>query len=139
MMMAMYAAVFALAIMGVNDTTYLIRKRLAAAIAVCPIGEDCDKVLTSKQKNILVLPLDIWGLLFYSAVAFSCALAAIGVGPAAFWDSLVGSIVGLGAVLSLFFTYLQWRVIKVWCFWCLTSAFTVWTLGAIIVLSKVIK
>lgn len=138
-MMTIYAAVFALAIMGVNDTTYLIRKRLAAAMPVCPIGDDCDKVLESKQKNILVLPLDIWGLLFYSTVALSCALAAIGVGPVAFWDSFIGSIVGLGAILSLFFTYLQWRVIKAWCFWCLTSAFTVWTMGAIIVLSKVIK
>ena len=138
-MITLYAALFALATMGINETTYLIRKRLAMAMPICPIGTECDKVLTSKHKNILIIPLDVWGLLFYSTISLSCALVVMGVGGAVFWGLFINSLVALAAVLSVFFTYLQWKVIKAWCFWCLTSAFTVWTMGAIIVLSKVIK
>lgn len=136
--MTLYAALFALAVMGINETTYLIRKRLGNTAPVCPIGDDCDRVLSSEQKNILIIPLDIWGLLFYSTIALSCSFAVIGVGSAAFWQLFIELSILVGATLSLFFTYLQWRVVKAWCFWCLTSAFTVWTMGAIILLSKII-
>lgn len=138
-MMTLYAALFALAVIGINDTLYLIRKRTAKEMPVCLIGDECDKVLTSKHKNIFVIPLDILGLLFYATIAISCAAAVIGIGNPAFWEFFINSIIALGGILSLFFTYLQWKVIRAWCFWCLTSAFTVWTMGAIIVLSKVIK
>ncbi len=136
--MTLYAALFALAIMGINETTYLIRKRLAQSAPVCPIGEDCEKVLTSEHSKIFVLPLDLWGLFFYGVIALACSLAVIGVGDATRWSIAIESAVAIGALLSVFFTYLQWRIIRAWCFWCLTSAFTVWTMGVIILLSKVL-
>lgn len=136
--MNLYAALFALAVMGINETTYLVRKRFAQMAPVCPIGGDCEKVLMSEHSKIFILPLDIWGLIFYSTVAISCSLAVIGIGQAAFWQLVIELLLAFGAALSLFFTYLQWQVIRAWCFWCLTSAFTVWTMGAILLLSKIL-
>lgn len=132
-----YAIIFVLAAMGVNETMYLLRSRIAKRSLVCPIGKDCHTVMDSKYSRIFVLPLDVWGLLFYSTIALSCGLAVVGIGTEVFWTPFIQLVVALGSVLSLFFTYLQWRVIRAWCFWCLTSAFTVWTMGVIILLSKV--
>lgn len=131
-----YAIIFALAVMGVNETTYLLRKRISMSAPVCLIGNDCEKVLMSEQRKILVVPLDIWGLLFYSTIALACALATIGIGSIAFWDVLIPLLVAVGSAFSVLFTYLQWRVIRAWCFWCVTSAFTVWAMGLIILLTR---
>lgn len=136
--MTLYAILFALAAMGINETVYLIRKRLAQSAPVCPIGDNCEVVLTSKQSNMFLVPLDVLGLIFYVTIALISSFAVIGIGPSAFFGNAVRILVGAGAVMSLFFTYLQWRVIRAWCFWCLSSAFTVWSMGIIIVLSKLL-
>lgn len=131
-----YTALFVLAVMGINETTYLIRKRIGGSAPVCPIGSECDKVLLSKHRNMLVIPLDVWGLLFYCTIALACSLAVVGMAPQTFWEPFITYVVMAGAIFSLFFTYVQWRIIGAWCFWCLTSAFTVWIMGIIIMLSR---
>lgn len=136
--MTLYAILFALAAMGINETVYLIRKRLAQSAPVCPIGDSCEVVLSSKQSKMFLVPFDVLGLVFYTTVALISSFAVVGIGPVAFWAVSVKTLVVLGGVFSLFFTYLQWRVIRAWCFWCLSSAITVWTMGVIIVLSKLL-
>lgn len=136
--MTLYAILFALAAMGINETVYLVRKRLAQTAPVCPIGDNCEVVLTSKHSNMFLVPLDVLGLIFYVTVALISSFAVVGIGSSSFLWIAVRVLVGAGAVMSLFFTYLQWRVIRAWCFWCLSSAFTVWTMGVIIVLSKLL-
>ena len=136
--MTSYALLFTLAAIGISETVYLIRKRIAAEKPICPIGDSCTLVLTSKYNKIFIIQNDVWGLLFYIATSFIAAFLVIGVEPLSFWYFVLKFSVAFGALLSLFFTYLQWRVIRAWCFWCLMSAFTIWLMGIIIIASGLI-
>ena len=131
--MTSYALLFTLAAIGISETVYLIRKRIAAQKPVCPIGEDCAVVLTSRWSKMFVVPNDVLGLLLYIMTSFIAAFLVIGIEPVSLWGIVFKLSVAIGALLSLFFTYLQWRVIRAWCFWCLMSACTIWLMGTIIV------
>jgi uncharacterized membrane protein len=134
--MTAYALLFTLSAIGISETVYLIRKRLLAQKPVCPIGQDCVLVLSSKYSRIFIIPNDVMGLLFYIFTSFLTAFLVIGVEPVSLWDLLMKLAVGLGSIMSLFFTYLQGRVIRAWCFWCLMSAFTIWLMGVIILVTS---
>lgn len=129
--MTSYALLFTFSAIGISETVYLIRKRIAQDMPVCPIGESCALVLTSKYNKVFIVPNDILGLLFYITTSFISAFLVIGIEPLAFWDFIFKLSIAVGSLLSLFFTYLQWRVIHAWCFWCLMSAFTIWFMGVI--------
>jgi len=130
--MTSFALLFTLSAIGISETVYLIRKRMAFERPVCPIGGGCAAVLESKYNKIFVIPNDVLGLLFYIAASFISAFLVIGVEPLALWNFILKLSVASGALFSIFLTYLQWRVIGAWCFWCLMSAFTIWLMGIII-------
>ena len=136
--MTFYALLFTLAAIGISETVYLIRKRLLSEKPICPIGENCVLVLTSQYSKIFVIPNDVLGLLFYIMASFIAGFLVIGIEPVVFWSFILKLSVAVGTLLSLFFTYLQWRVIRAWCFWCLMSAFTIWLMGSIILASSLV-
>jgi uncharacterized membrane protein len=136
--MTTFALLFTLSAIGISETVYLIRARITAEGPVCPIGDGCTKVLTSKYSRMFLVPNDILGLLAYVAIAVIAAFLVIGVPPAPLWSIIIKVLIAVAALISLFFTYLQWREIRAWCFWCLMSAFTIWLMGIIILLSAVI-
>jgi len=55
-----------------------------------------------------------------------------------FWNLVIKILVTIASLASVFFTYLQWRVIRVWCFWCLMSAGTIWLMGVILLINNFI-
>ena len=132
--MTAYALLFTLSAIGISETVYLIRKRMAAEKPVCLIGESCSLVLESKYSKLFGVHNDILGLLFYITALFISGFLVIGVEPLMFWNFIFKLSVAVGSLLSLFLTYLQWRVIKAWCFWCLMSAVTIWLMGVILIL-----
>jgi uncharacterized membrane protein len=134
--MTSFALLFTLSAIGISETAYLIRKRIASEKPVCPIGENCTLVLESKYNKIFFVHNDVLGFLFYIAASFITAFLVIGVEPLAFWNFILKLSVGFGALFSVFLTYLQWRVIRAWCFWCLMSAFTIWLMAIIILMSS---
>ena len=134
--MTALALLFTLSAVGISETVYLIRKRIASEKPICPIGENCALVLTSRWSKIFIIPNDILGLLFYVTASFIAGFLVVGVEPVAFWNFIFKLVVALGALLSLFFTYLQWQIIRAWCFWCLMSAFTIWLMGIILLASN---
>lgn len=136
--MTPFALLFTLAAIGISETAYLIRKRIAAERPICPIGEGCVTVLTSTYSKMFIVPNDVIGLLCYVALSFLTAFLVIGIPPMAIWTNALIILVGAASAVSLFLTYLQWRVIRAWCFWCLMSAFTIWLMGIIILLSTAI-
>ena len=133
------ALIFTLSALGISETVYLIKKRVLSQKPVCIIGEDCAKVLTSRYSTIFIIPNDVLGLLFYIVCSLIAAFLVIGVQPLLLWDFIIKISVAFGSLLSVFFVYLQFKVIKAWCFWCLMSAFTIWLIGTILLLSKFIK
>ncbi len=133
--MTAFALLFTLAAIGISETVYLMRIRRAAQLPVCPIGNDCAKVLTSQYSKIFLVPNDVLGFLAYIVIATIAAFLVIDIPPVSFWYLLLKVLVAAASLASLFFTYLQWRVLCAWCFWCLMSAFTIWIMGFIIIVS----
>lgn len=136
--MTSFALLFTLSAIGISETVYLIRKRIASEKPICPIGEGCAAVLTSKYSKIFLIPNDVLGFFTYIIISFIAAFLVIGVQPIFLWDFVLKILVAVASLVSVFFTYLQWRVIHAWCFWCLMSAFTIWLMGIIILVSAVI-
>ncbi len=136
--MTSYALLFTLAAIGISETVYLIRKRIVSEKPICPIGEGCATVLTSKYSKMFIVPNDILGLLSYIVISFIAAFLVIGVQPIILWNFILKILVAVASLMSIFLTYLQWRVIRAWCFWCLMSAFTIWLMGSIIIVSNLI-
>ena len=58
-----------------------------------------------------------------------------GIEPISLWSLILKILVAIAAITSFFFTYLQWHVVRSWCFWCLMSACTTWLMGIIILVS----
>lgn len=135
--MTALALLFTLAAIGISETVYLIRKRIASEKPICPIGGGCEIVLKSKYSKIFLIPNDILGLMSYVVISIIAAFLVIEVVPMALWSALLKILVGMATLASFFFTYLQWRVIRVWCFWCLMSAFTIWLMAIILIVSSV--
>lgn len=135
--MTTFALLFTLAAIGISETVYLIRTRIAAEQPVCPIGEGCATVLTSKYSKIFLIPNDILGLMAYITISIIAGFLVIGINVS-LWSLVIKILVGSASLVSLFFTYLQWREIRAWCFWCLMSAFTIWLMALIIILSAII-
>ena len=133
--MTAHALLFTLAAIGISETAYLIRKRRQNERPVCVLGEDCQKVLTSKYNSLLVWKNDEAGLLFYIVAALITALIVIGVGPVTLLKSLVEFLILASVLISLILLYLQWKVIRAWCFWCVMSAFTTFLMGIIVLFS----
>lgn len=131
--MTPHSILFTLAAIGISETAYLIKKRRLAQAPVCPIGEDCTAVLSSKYNTIFgVVHNDVAGLVSYIVIALAAAFLVNGVEPVVWWNYIVQILVVGGSVFSLLLLYLQWRVIKAWCFWCVMSAFTLFGMLAVI-------
>ncbi len=135
--MTSLALLFTFAAIGISETAYLVRTRIGGEHLVCPIGGGCEAVLHSKYNRTLFVPNDIAGLLLYIVIAKIAALLVIGVEPTHLWTTLLQMLVGIASFASLVFTYLQWKVIKAWCFWCVMSAITIWSMALILIMSPV--
>lgn len=134
--MTALALIFTLSAIGISETVYLIKKRIHHERPICPVGEGCGIVLTSKYSKLFFIPNDTLGLLAYVVIASVAGLLVISDQPVPLLQNILKLFVGLASIASVFFTYLQKYVIKTWCFWCLMSACTVWLMGFIIILSK---
>ncbi len=123
-----HALLFTIAAIGISEAAYLVRKRIAAEAPVCPIGGGCETVLKSQYNKIFGIHNDLLGLAFYILAAFITGLIVIYDSDANLQSILVSTLkaILLGATTaSGIFFYLQWKVIKAWCFWCLMSAITI--------------
>ena len=123
-----HALLFTIAAIGISEASYLIRKRIAAESPVCPIDGGCEIVLKSKYNKIFGIHNDLLGLLFYIVTAMITGLVVIYENYPDLQSILVlilkFMLMGATAMSAIFF-YLQWKVIKAWCFWCLMSALTI--------------
>jgi len=135
--MTAQALLFTLSAIGISETAYLIKKRILFKDPFCPVGENCLAVLKSKYNKIFIIPNDILGLFFYLACAAITAFLVMDVFPLTLLSLIIKILIGVGSLISFFLTYLQFRVIKAWCFWCLMSAWTIWLMAVILLLSGI--
>ena len=90
---------------------------------VCPVGSDCNVVITSRFSKFLGVPLEYWGMFYYSVI-----LAAYGV--LIFFPRLISGPLLSGLMMftasaflfSLYLLFVQAFLLRQWCIWCLLSA-----------------
>lgn len=134
--MIYYFILLLLSVVGACLAVYLIRKRAMAKAPVCPLKGDCKAVLSSKYSKTFFISNDVLGLLFYMIISVLSVAAIFNFKPNELWLFLIQFFVTPAAIFSAYLIYLQWRVIKSWCFWCLISAVIVWLMEIIILLIK---
>lgn len=134
--MTPHALLFTLACIGISETVYLIRKKRADEKPFCVLGETCQIVLQSKYNKTFGVPNEILGVLFYVTVSVITAFLVIEVEPLNFWELAAKGLIYAGAVMSLYFVFLQWKVLKAWCFWCMMSAFTIFGMTLVVLNSS---
>lgn len=121
-----HALLFTIAAIGISETAYLIQKRIAAERPVCPIGEGCETVLNSKYNRMFFgIHNEVFGLVFYTFFTAIAAFLVIDINQAKLLITIGWALLFSATLASLVLVYLQWRVIRAWCFWCLMSAITV--------------
>jgi uncharacterized membrane protein len=135
--MIAFILIFLLSVAGTIETVYLIRKRMAMNHPICPMGGNCEKVLSSRYNRLLGIPNDVLGLVNYIAVAVLSLSLYLGILTFMPLTLLLKILVAASSLMSLVLIYMQWRMIKAWCFWCLVSALTVFSMAAILIFAKI--
>ena len=124
--MTALALIFTLAAIGISVTAYLIEKRKKEEVPVCFIGQDCHSVLSSKYNKTLGVHNDVLGFAYYHFEIVLVGTLVLGINSGFPLVNLAYFTILIGALISVYFTFIQWRILKAWCFWCLMSAFTTW-------------
>ena len=107
-------------LVGMADTIYVTINHYKGVIPPCTLLNGCETVLTSKYSEIFGIPIALIGALFYSTVFLSALAYLKTKNNKIIIVFLV--LTALAFLMSLFFVYLQFFVIKAVCEYCLISA-----------------
>lgn len=123
-MAELIASFIALAIMGLANSSYLAWQHFKKSKQplVCPLNHDCSKVTESRWAHILFIRNEQLGLLFYTTMAAAAAAIAITPSNATAIQTFLLLSTGAGLLISAFFVFVQLRIIKDYCFYCMASA-----------------
>ncbi len=106
-----------LGILGVAISGYVWYKQATTGPVLC-VGDGCARVIRSPYGRLLGIPNGALGVVYFLAAAvmpiFTARLPAL-------W-TLLGMATAIALVLYGYLTYLQFRVLRAWCIWCLSSA-----------------
>ena len=108
-----------LAILGIFDSGYLIKKRVKKQPLTCPINGGCEKVVESKWNAIFFIKNDFLGLFYYILILFLVLYLFFISEKLLFITKIVS---GASLLFSLFLVFIQAKIIKEYCFYCLISA-----------------
>ena len=120
---AFIASFLVLAFGGLVISSYLIWEHRKEKPLVCPLNQDCSKVTESEWAHIFYVRNDKLGFLFYTSLIIFMITSLI------FTDLsskiyLIILISEIGAVLfSAFLVYVQAKILKNYCFYCLIASF----------------
>jgi len=90
---------------------------------LCPIGFDCDTVVRSKFSTLFGVHLEIFGMLYYGAIAVSYFSFLAFPELYSRTVALATLVASAGAfIFSIYLIGIQFFAIKEWCSWCLVSA-----------------
>jgi uncharacterized membrane protein len=118
-----YAFIAFAALGGLGVACYIYYTKRYHKQLVCPIGSDCNAVVTSRYSKFLGVPLEHWGILYYAIIV--SAYAVLIFAPHLLSGVLLSGLIILTAAAFLFSLYLlfvQAFLLRQWCIWCLLSA-----------------
>lgn len=125
--MDLHLIIFILALVGFAEAVYLNYECRRHRAPVCLIGNQCSIVWDSQYSKTFGVSNEVLGLIYYATLSIVEWMIFSGDTSSLM---IIGEYIILiaGAIMSLYFFYVQWRLIKAWCFWCTLSAFIVWTM-----------
>src|SRR3989344_2799753 len=109
-----------LALLGVIDAVYLCWKYVKKEELICPLDGECNKVVNSKWSKFLGIRNELWGVVYYVFVLIFGILLALGRVES--FVVYLAVLSGIGLAFSVFLVYVQAKIIKTYCFYCLISA-----------------
>ncbi len=108
-----------LAILGIFDSGYIIKKRVKKQPLSCPIDGGCEKVVESKWNAIFFIKNDVLGLFYYILILFLVLYSFFISDKLLILTKLLS---GASLLFSLVLVFIQAKIIKEYCFYCLISA-----------------
>jgi len=104
-----------LAVFGIGITTYLTYIKYKGIEPTCSIVHGCEVVLSSKYSSLLGVPLSVFGLIGYAAIALGLVIDGERGRTLAAFFALVGML------QSLYLLYREIFTLDAFCMWCLGS------------------
>lgn len=104
-----------LAVFGIGITTYLTYIKYAGIEPACSVVHGCEVVLTSKYSSLLGVPLSVFGLIGYVAIAAGLIIDGERGRTLSAFFALVGMM------QSLYLLYREVVTLDAYCMWCLGS------------------
>jgi uncharacterized membrane protein len=131
-----YLVISLLSLIGLADALYLTVQDLTGQNLRCTIISGCSEVLGSVYAHFGPVPLAVLGAVAYFTVFSLAILAAFGY---RFAGTLLGFLLAVMLLTTLWLLYLQAFVIRHFCQYCLLSAAVTITLTAIVCGSRFMK
>jgi uncharacterized membrane protein len=119
-------------LLGLGIALYLVWSRKRNEKPVCVIGGKCNVVLESKYNKLFGLHNDVGGALYYLATLAFTVLLRYDIGPPDLLLAGLKTAAIVGAMMAAVLMVIQWKVLKAWCFWCVTSNINTGILALII-------
>ena len=116
----MEAVFYIFSSLGLIDTVYLSYHAIKKTDVACWFfpKEWCRKVQYSEYSKTFGIPNSYLGLMMYAGILVLTTYTVIGILPA--W--IVKTVVALGFLFSMYFTFIQAFVLRAFCTWCVVSA-----------------
>ncbi|MGA2001532.1 MAG: thioredoxin domain-containing protein [Terriglobales bacterium] len=117
---------FALSLLGLFDSLYLLWVYASPAHPMVCLGGGCDQVRASRFAHIAGVPTPLFGVVMYGVLAlliFAEPLVAPATG--ALLRRAVSVIAALGVIASAALTAIEAFIIHAWCVWCVVQAIAV--------------
>lgn len=130
--MTTYYLLLILELVGLLIAVYLFWERKRKKSPVCIIGQDCDRVLGSEYSTLFGIHNDVMGMLFYLGMLTLVILLRFELGPVDLLLTALKVMAGGGAVMAIVLMFIQWKVLKKWCFWCIISNVNTWIIAYIV-------
>lgn len=121
---ALLALLLLLTFLGLADAWYLTQAALTGTALSCDINglsalSGCNQVAQSAYSQFMGLPLALYGVVFYALLFVISSVLFVVPSRVLYRAAIALGVVGF--LLSLYFVYLQFFVIKALCVYCLGS------------------
>lgn len=104
-----------LSVFGIGITTYLTYIKYAGIEPACSVVHGCEVVLTSKYSSLLGVPLSVFGLIGYAAIALGLIIDGERGRTLSAFFALIGMF------QSLYLLYREVFTLDAFCMWCIGS------------------
>ncbi|KND50475.1 MAG: hypothetical protein AB202_02355 [Parcubacteria bacterium C7867-007] len=121
---ALLSLLLVLTFLGLADSWYLAQTALDGASLACSIDgleslNGCNQVAQSAYSKVMGVPLALYGVFFYGVLFVIASVLFAMPWRVLYRASIVLGVIGM--LLSLYFVFLQFFVIKALCIYCMAS------------------